>query len=368
LTDSDENWLSLEHLRGAELAQIERRRLWVRPGTPLNDLNGWLARHDLGIHVIPDYPGQTIGAAVSTGSPAGLSRYVLGLRIVHADGHRTSYSIERDRGLFDAMRVSLGAMGIITQIELRCEERRPGWLQRRPVSFSDALGALEADDAVQAGQSVIWFANAPTQLEYWDPNADPTLPELLIEQALGVVHDAIGTQLLSGLAASVSAGPRWSDTLGSELLGSVNGGLLPLGRLRTAPRAAYAIPADAAVDFLLRLRNLWRSLRFPVYAPVRIEFAPASTAWLSPCHDRDSAIVSFPCLDRTSGQFVDAICSLLESAKGRPCWSHLRPGAPPPTVEAYPRLHDFAALRSKIDRRGVFLNCYLSKLFGLPDR
>jgi hypothetical protein len=37
-------------------------------------------------------------------------------------------------------------------------------------------------------------------------------------------------------------------------------------------------------------------------------------------------------------------------------------------VEAYPRLKDFAALRSKIDRRGVFLNGYLTKLFGLPDR
>lgn len=368
LTESDENWLSLEHLRGAELAQIERRRLWVRPGTPLNDLCGWLARHDLGLDVIPDYPGQTIGAAISAGSPAGLAKYILGLRIVHADGHRTSYSIERDRGLFDAMRVSLGVMGVITQIELRCDERRKGWRQRRPVSFSDALGALEAENAVQAQQAVIWFANAPAQLEYWDPNADPTLPELLIEQARGVVHDVVGAQILSGLAASVSAGPRWSDSLGSELMGSVTGGLVPVGRLRTSPRIAYAIPAPSAVDFLLRLRNLWRSLRFPVYAPIRIEFAAASTAWLSPCYERDSAIVSFPCAEATSSQFVDAVCSLLESAGGRPCWSNLRRGAAPPTAEAYPRLHDFAALRSKIDRRGVFLNHYLSRLFGIADR
>jgi hypothetical protein len=134
------------------------------------------------------------------------------------------------------------------------------------VSFSDALGILEAENAVTAGQSVIWFANAPAQVEYWDPQAEPTLPELLVEQARGVVHDAIGTRLLSGLASTVSAGPRWSDALGAELIGSVNGGLLPVGRLPTAPRAAYAIPAGSAVDFLLRLRNLWRSLRFPVYA------------------------------------------------------------------------------------------------------
>jgi L-gulonolactone oxidase len=368
LTESDENLLSLEHLRGAELAQIERRRMWVRPGTPLDDLNGWLARHDLGLNVTPDYPGQTVGAAISTGSPAALADYVLGLRIVHADGHRTSYSRERDHGLFDAVRVSLGAMGVITQIELRCDERRPGCLRRRPLSFSDALSVLEADDALTAGQVVTWFANAPAQVEYWDLHAEPSLPDLLVEQARGLVHDAIGLPLLASLAGSLQAGPRWSDALGSELIGPTSGGPLPLSRLRTVPRVAYAIPASGAVEFLLRLRDLWRSQRFPVYAPVRIEFAAASGAWLSPMYERDSALVSFPSFGANSKHFVDAICSLLEASAGRPCWSQLRHGAPPPTSAAYPRLPDFAALRGKVDRRGVFVNPYLSALFGLTER
>jgi L-gulonolactone oxidase len=332
------------------------------------DLISWLGRHDLTLQVTPDHPAQTLGAAVSTGSPARLADHIIGLRLVHADGHRTSYSMERDRSLFEAMSVSLGAMGVITQIELRCDERRPGALQRGPVSFGEALSVLEAGDAIRAQRAIIWFANAPALVEYWDDQATPGLKAQLYQQARGVLHDALGTQLLNGLAASLPAGPRWSDTLGAELMGMSSGELLPVGRIRTTPQVMYSIPARQAAEFLLQLRDLWRSLRFPVYAPVRIEFAAASGAWLSPAHGRDSALVSFPVSDITSAAFVDAICALLERCGGRPCWAHLRAGAPPPTAEHYPRLADFGALRRKIDRRGVLLNRYLSSLFGLSDR
>lgn len=365
---SDENLLSLERLRGAELAQIERRRMWVRPGTPLNDLIGWLARHDLGIEVTPDYPGQTVGAAVATGSPPRLADYIVGLRIVHADGHRTTYSIERDRGLFDAMRVSLGVMGVLTQVELRCVERRTGGLRHRQASFSEALSVLEAPDAVSAGQAVIWFANAPAIVEYYDADAVTPYTTQLYEQARGVMHDSLAIPLLGSLAATIKAGPRWSDQLGAAITGAPLGGSLPLHSLPTARRLVYAIPAGGAAAFLMRLRELWRSLRFPVYAPVRIEFAPADPAWLSPTHDRDSAVVSVPYVPITSKHFIDAISNLLESSDGRPSWAHLRRSATMPTATAFPRLTDFGALRTKIDRRGVFLNSYLSSLFDIKDR
>jgi hypothetical protein len=368
LSESDETLLSIEHLRGAELAQIERRCLWVRPGTPLRDLIAWLARHGLIIDVTPDYPGQTLGAAVSTGSPAGLSPYLNGLRMVHADGHRTSYSVERDHGLFDAVRISLGALGVITQIELRCTELPAGALRRRQVKFGEALSLLETANPSPGFRTITWFANAPAVVEWWDADATTSEPRQLFEQACGAYLDLVGTPILAGLAATSSMAMRWSDTIGATYANSAGGGILPISAAHAPHRVAYSIPATIAPEFLIRLRDLWRSLRFQVYAPIRIEFAREDHGWLSPSYGRPSAVVSFPITLATPGDFVDSVCTLLESCAGRPTWTGLRPGAPPPSTVDYPRLADFAALRTKIDRRGVFLNTYLASLFGVTAR
>lgn len=366
LSSSDENLLSLRRLRGSDRGQVERQRIWVRAGTPLRDLLGWLARHGLTLHVRPDYPEQTVGAALSVGSPWSLAQHLLGLRLVHADGHAAFYEPSSDPEVFDALRVSLGALGVVTHIELRCERRRSGRVRHRAIGFDEALRLLQQRPADL--RALTWYAYAGALSETWDAQAPAANVARWSEELQGAWVEHLGTRLFSRLAAArLFDGAALANRLALRYASSELIDVLPMMDRLPAP-VTYALPAAAAGPVLQRLRELWHRHGARLHAPVRLEFAPADRAWLSPAYARDSVLISTPQLPPRAATLSEELVALMCEHDGRPAWAGLRPQAPPPTVHDYPRLPEFAALRARFDRRGVFLNPFLSQLFGLPLR
>lgn len=366
LTACDDNRLSLSHMRGADLVQIERRRLWVRAGTPLADVADWLMRHELMLGVRAEYPGQTVGGAVSTGTPGDLVQRIVSLRMVLADGRVEVYSTERNAHLMDAMRVSLGALGIITHVELRCETWDNRVLRRREVE-ADELDELLARPRIETGlQTVTWFACAPAVVEC-RLLPDGTSPPSLLDQARAACMEGFGSLALVRYAPHLPGGKRFSDRLGSRYARSPIRDVLPPRMTHAARKITYALPSAAAAEVLRSIRDLWNGLRFRSYAPLQLDFSPPDRAWLAPSQACDTVLISFPYVRSTPKSFIEALCLLLERNDGRPAWN----GLPPdyiPTAAHYPRLQEFAELRAEMDPHGVFLNPFLERLCGLPTR
>lgn len=79
--------------------------------------------------VLPSYPSAadaTMAGAVATGSHSSstayglLSNQVVGLTVALANGSVVQLSEDSDPHLFDAMRVSVGRLGVITSVTSRC--------------------------------------------------------------------------------------------------------------------------------------------------------------------------------------------------------------------------------------------------------
>ena len=124
LSFSDENHMSLAHFTGIESVDKPRRRAWVRAGTRLGRLGQSLAQRGLALDVHGDYTQQTLGGALAGGlinSANGLSSLaslVTGFRVVLPNG--TAHTVTQDNGdNFDAGRLSLGVMGVITHLPER---------------------------------------------------------------------------------------------------------------------------------------------------------------------------------------------------------------------------------------------------------
>ena len=113
--------------RMARLVDIDHDsgRVVVEAGMPLYRLNELLAQHGLAMPNLGDIDQQTISGSISTGTHGtgatltGLAGQVLALELVLADGSVVHCSRDGDPELFDAARVSVGALGVITQVTLQ---------------------------------------------------------------------------------------------------------------------------------------------------------------------------------------------------------------------------------------------------------
>ena len=98
----------------------------VRSGTRLRELNADLDRLGLALANLGDIDTQTMAGALSTGTHGtgaalgGLATQIEALELILADGTTVSCSAAERPDLFAAARVGLGALGILTEVTLRC--------------------------------------------------------------------------------------------------------------------------------------------------------------------------------------------------------------------------------------------------------
>jgi len=117
--------VDLGALHGLTAVDPDTRRVRVRAGTPLHALGPALAAHGLALANMGDIDQQTLGGALSTSTHGtglgftGYSAMVTALRLLTADGNLRWVDAAHEPELFAAARVSLGALGVITEVELQ---------------------------------------------------------------------------------------------------------------------------------------------------------------------------------------------------------------------------------------------------------
>src|SRR5262245_26184478 len=98
----------------------------VEAGIPLHRLNPLLAEHGLALETMGDIDRQTIAGATATGTHGssrlfgGISTQIRGLELVTGDGSVITCSPAERSEIFEAARISVGALGIVTKVTLQC--------------------------------------------------------------------------------------------------------------------------------------------------------------------------------------------------------------------------------------------------------
>ncbi|HET8595718.1 MAG TPA: FAD-binding protein, partial [Intrasporangium sp.] len=112
----------LSHLAGVTSLDSTRGEATVRAGTPLRQLNQELAQLGFALPNLGDIDRQSLAGATGTGTHGtglglqGLSAGVRALRIVLPDGRIVTCSPSENSDLFQAARLGLGALGVVTEL------------------------------------------------------------------------------------------------------------------------------------------------------------------------------------------------------------------------------------------------------------
>ncbi len=377
LWNTDENLLTLDHFNGIESADLERGRVWVRAGTRLGALAESLAANNLALPMDGWPAGATIGGAVSVGAHGSgpklcnLSAHVTAVGLITADGVLRRVTAQADHELFGAARLSLGALGVVSHVELECDLARPMRVRRFKSALEDTLARLPELRAHATQLSFEWFpGTGVTRIRTAMATEAPPRSETSTATGREWLMRNAGHWML---AHASDRAPRFAyraQRLALQLLPEserIEAAPAPSAQplLRQAELLEYQLAVDDLGDALHQLEHLLAALNLRGYLALEVGFVAADDVWLSPAFGRDSAFVR---LKRFRGIEQDNIANtfadVMERHDARPHWGSSHGKFADELAGLYPRWKDFLALRTKLDPRGVFLNDYLGKLLG----
>ena len=129
-------------LRAVRAVDTAAGEVTVEAGCPLRDLNEYLDARGLALANMGDIQEQTVAGAIQTGTHGtgrdlgGIAAQVTALEMVLADGSIVACSADHEPELFQAARIGLGALGVLTAVTLRVV---PAFLLHR-ARGTDGLG------------------------------------------------------------------------------------------------------------------------------------------------------------------------------------------------------------------------------------
>ena len=361
----------------------------VEAGCPLHVLNAELLARGLSLANMGDIQVQTVAGATQTGTHGtgrdvgGMAAQIAGLELVLADGRIVTCSADDaerrpDVGdgtpvnLFDAARVGLGALGIVTAVTFSVV---PAFLleaREEPMSWSQVISQLDELTADNEHFEFYWFPHSEGCLTKRNNRTDgpasplPRWRYLLDDEFLS--NSVFG--LTNQLGRRVPAIIPTVNSVAARALGSrtyVDAAY----RVFTSPRRVrfkeeeYAIPRAALSDVLAEVRSLFQRRDWRISFPIEVRVTPPDDVWLSTAYGRDSAYIAIHVFHSAPHeQYFADVEAVMTSVGGRPHWGKMHTRDADYLAGAYPRMSDFIAVRDLLDPDRRFGNAYLRQVLG----
>jgi FAD-linked oxidoreductase len=350
----------------------------VRAGTPLALLNRELARTGLAMPNLGDIDMQTIAGALATGTHGTgaaygcLSTFVDELELVTGTGEvvRCSRSMQPD--VFFAALVGVGAVGIVTEVTLRCVDAFILHAEERVAPLATVLSGV---DNLVAGNDHFEF--------YWMPYTEKAFTKAnnRVEHdsaprsrlAAWFNDDLLENTAIGAVCRLCRAVPAWTPAL----LRAITRFFSPRVYTErsdvvfTSPRRVrfvemeYGVPRAAIGEAFEGLRRVISALKVPVTLPVEIRFTAADDIWLSHGQGRDSAYIAVhQFIGMPYEQYFRSFEEVCRAVGGRPHWGKMHYRSAESLRPVYPHFDDFLAVRDKLDPARVFANDYTRQVLG----
>ncbi|MDA1161612.1 MAG: FAD-binding protein [Planctomycetota bacterium] len=365
LVCSDGYLISIDRLKQVIDIDRDSASVTVQSGMKLYRLNNVLARNGLALKTLGSTAEQTVAGAISTGTHGScrncgiLATDVSELELIEFSGTSMRLTEASDPDRLNAVRVSLGQLGIISEIKMRCV----------PVSLaSEKLEKLDVDfvmDNLDTFQSNEHFRLC------WKP-----AKSMLVVQTINRIADssdrrigtlrpyrdraAWGQWLVRALKKGDTLAPfertGRSDTLfcyprlGVRLAGLSN---RLTGGKSALLNSEYAIPAEKWPDACRAIQVAARDGEISRKYPLEIRFGARDDIWLSPAYQQDTCYIGFYEKRDTSqngneelGAFR-AFEELIRNFDARPHWGKIHFFNPEDLRRVFPMWDSFQTLRSE---------------------
>ncbi|MDT0617959.1 D-arabinono-1,4-lactone oxidase [Salinisphaera sp. P385] len=367
--------VSLSRFTGLRSVDSATGRVRVGAGTRLGELGAALHDHGLAMPNLGDIDVQCLAGALATGTHGtgaafgNLATQVTGMRLVGADGQARWCSADRHADIFHPGRIHLGALGIVTEVELACVPAYRLHYRSDRIGWDEMLAGLEDRRAAHRNVEYYWFPYTDrVQIKTMDETVEPARgggrwrrwQDLLVENgglwALSRIARARPSSCPRLNRIAAAAVPRHDQVAPAHAAYATS-------RLVRFNETEYSLPRAALPEVLRAVRKLIERARFATNFPLEIRDAAADDIPLSPAYGRDSAYIAAHVHARMP--FIDyftALGEIFRDHDGRPHWGKWHDEDVGRLASRYPAWRDFGAVRERLDPDGVFLNPHLHRV------
>jgi FAD-linked oxidoreductase len=347
----------------------------VEAGITIRELGPALAARGLALENQGDVDAQTLAGAICTathgtgGRFGNVSAQVVRMRLVTADGSVVELS---DGDELLAGRVSLGALGAIAAVTLRCV---PAFRIHRidePRPLDDVLSGF--DEQVDSNdhfelfvfpytRTALTLTSERTELEARPPGARAAfVRDLLLENAALEVACRAG-RLVPGAIPAINRLVTSVMSRAEHLDASHR--VYANRRLVRFTEMEYGIPREHVPEALERVLALVERRRLPVGFPVEVRVVAPDDALLSTAHGRPTgyiAVHQYRGMEFES--YFRAVEAIMNEYGGRPHWGKRHYQSAATLRPRYPGWDRFQAVRERLDPGRKFDNEYLARVLG----
>jgi FAD-linked oxidoreductase len=366
--------LTLDRMAGVSNIDATTHQADVAAGTRLYRMSNELAEAGLSVDNLPDINKQSLAGALATsthgaGAKLGaMPTFVECLRLMTASGKLIDCDNSKNPEIFQAARVSLGSLGVLTSARMQATPlfklKRRTWVQ--PVEeMLERLPELEKTHRNFEFYYIPYSGLALGITNDLTDEAETPAPENMDDDGLREL------KLLDDWLGWSPSLRRWAiqkalaDYPSEERVDFAHKTLSAERGVRFN-EMEYHLPRETAPDALRKIISTIEDNNIKVFFPIEFRTIAPDDIWLSPFYKRQTvsiAVHQFYEWDYL-GYFA-AIEPIFREHNGRPHWGKVNTLKAADFAALYPKWNDFLAVRKELDPTGKFLTPYMREVFGL---
>ncbi|MCI2228918.1 FAD-binding protein [Polaribacter sp. MSW13] len=355
------------------------KTITVQSGILLGDFIETIENKGWCIPCLPDINTITIGGALATGTHGTsgklLSEYVKKCSLILADG--TVKEVTDKDELIHALRVSLGVLGVFSEITFQCELIYTLHVKEGPENDKFWLPKIEERLKKHDFLRILWL---PHTNKGYVITGDKINPNTEIKEDLGpkyLKHRRTASKVLykythifpwiTAIANKLLYKGFFSST--KEHKGSLYQATVTKSRGSTLELAEWTIGLDVFPKVFEELKkeiNKWSNKSF-IHIPMDIRFVYKDLSWLSYAYKKDT--VTMGCVSRNAAtadtyEAFKSIEKIFLKYGGKPHWAKRFTAKDAELTKVYEQWNAFKTLRKELDPTNKFLNPYLMEIFN----
>ena len=369
--------IRLENLSGILHIDHASCQVTVGAGTRLSDLNMLLHAEGLALANLGDIAYQTVAGAISTSTHGtgkaltGLAGQVVAMKLINGQGEIIECSKTLNPQIFDVARVSVGALGIITEYTLQTVPSFRLRALEQPMRLDDVLE--NAHDLASAHDhfEFFWIPHTKWALTKRNNRTEDELQPL--PRVKGWIEKTFMENYAFGALCRVGrARPSLIPRLATALPSSGSREYVDQSfKIFASPRIVrfyemeHALPVEALVPALREIRAMVDRKGYLLNFPVEVRFTKGDDVPLSTAFGRDSAYIAVHVYKGMECEpFFRDVEDILRAYDARPHWGKMHYRDAEELSKLYPRWDEFIALRNELDPQRTFSNAYSDTVFG----
>lgn len=376
LCATDEIAVSLDNYQGIVSVNKEKHQATVKGGTKLNVLGELLFAYGMAMENLGDIDVQSIAGTISTGthgtgkSFGTISTQIIGIKFINGKGEVVNCATDNNPNLLKAAQVSLGLLGVITEVTLQCVPAYKLEIKNKKENINEVIAEWDQRHAGNRNFEHFWF---PYTDGVWTKSSNivaegsPTKVGMINYMSEYVLENYV----FGACCQLANWFPSMNESISKLSAGSISDlskiaqshEVYATQRLVRFKEMEYNVPNEAYGHVMKAIMKIVNSKKFNIHFPIESRIVAADDIYMSPANGRTSAYIAVHVYHKKDHRpYFKAVEEICRAHCGRPHWGKMNTLTNNDVVDLYPEYSKFMEYRNTHDPDKVFSNSYLQKL------